>query len=61
VSAVVRRTGRTLPQIVFRFALQARMVPLTGTGSEAHMREDLACLDFELDPDDAQAIERCAG
>ena len=49
-----------VPQVVFRFALQVGMLPLTGTTSEAHMRDDLAALDFELSEDDALAVERCA-
>ncbi len=61
VTALVRRSGRTLPQVVFRFAMQAGMIPLTGTSSEAHMREDLACEAFDLGEDDVSAIERCAG
>jgi diketogulonate reductase-like aldo/keto reductase len=48
-SAVVqaaRRTGRTPAQVVFRFALQVGMLPLTGTTSPVHMKEGLE--DFEL-------------
>jgi diketogulonate reductase-like aldo/keto reductase len=52
-----RRTGRTPAQVVFRFALEAGMIPLTGTSSGVHMREDLACFDFALDPAELRAIE----
>jgi diketogulonate reductase-like aldo/keto reductase len=58
---IVRRTGRTPAQVVFRFALQAGMLPLTGTTDPAHMKEDLAALDFELAPEDVAAIEAIAG
>ena len=62
VIKVARRAGRTVPQVVFRFALQAGMFPLTGTTSEAHMRQDLECLDgFELDENEMKAIEHCGG
>jgi diketogulonate reductase-like aldo/keto reductase len=61
VAAIARRAGRTLPQVVFRFALQVGMIPLTGTSSEVHMREDLAAFDFELDDDEVRTIERCGG
>jgi aryl-alcohol dehydrogenase-like predicted oxidoreductase len=37
------------------------MVPLTGTTSAAHMRDDLASLDLELGPDDMATLDRCAG
>ncbi|HYH06143.1 MAG TPA: aldo/keto reductase [Thermoanaerobaculia bacterium] len=54
---VVARTGRTPAQIVFRFALQVGMLPLTGTTDPEHMREDLGALDFELSAGDVQIIE----
>jgi diketogulonate reductase-like aldo/keto reductase len=39
---------RTPAQIFFRFLSQAGIVPLTGTCSLQHMREDLAIFEFEL-------------
>jgi diketogulonate reductase-like aldo/keto reductase len=48
---IVMRVQRTPAQIVFRFAQQVGMLPLTGTTDPAHMREDLA-LDFDLSDDD---------
>lgn len=39
---------RTPAQILFRYLTQAGIVPLTGTTSDAHMREDLAIFTFEL-------------
>lgn len=59
IRLAAKRTGRTAAQVVFRFALQAGMIPLTGTSSESHMREDLASLDFELEPGEVEAIEEC--
>ena len=59
VLGAARRTGRTPAQVVFRFALQAGMLPLTGTSSPAHMREDLECADFRLEPAEVRAIEEC--
>jgi diketogulonate reductase-like aldo/keto reductase len=60
VRAVAARTGRTLPQVVFRFALEVGMVALTGTTAVEHMREDLAVYDFALEADDVTAIEAIA-
>jgi diketogulonate reductase-like aldo/keto reductase len=60
IDRIVQRTGRSPTQLVFRFAIDAGMLPLTGTSSDAHMAEDLACLDFELAPTDARAIEDIA-
>jgi diketogulonate reductase-like aldo/keto reductase len=58
--AMAERHGCTLPQLVFRFALQVGMIALTGTSSEQHMREDLACEDIELNQDELDVIERIA-
>jgi diketogulonate reductase-like aldo/keto reductase len=54
---IVARVGRTPAQVVFRFAKQVGMLPLTGTTNAAHMREDLAIDDFELAAEDVAAIE----
>ncbi|HEX2061489.1 MAG TPA: aldo/keto reductase, partial [Thermoanaerobaculia bacterium] len=53
---IVTRTGRTPAQVVFRFALQVGMLPLTGTTDPAHMREDLAALELELSAGDVQTM-----
>jgi len=57
---VVARVGRTPAQVVFRFARQIGIVPLTGTTDPAHMAEDLAIDDFALSDDDVARIERLA-
>jgi diketogulonate reductase-like aldo/keto reductase len=58
LTRIAARHGRTPAQVVFRFALQVGMIPLTGTSSPRHMQDDLACVDFELSAEDVQAIER---
>jgi diketogulonate reductase-like aldo/keto reductase len=55
---IVLRSGRTLQQVVFRFALQLGMLPLTGTSSPEHMRQAQECFEFELPQDDVQRIQR---
>jgi diketogulonate reductase-like aldo/keto reductase len=60
VGRAAQRTGRTPAQVVFRFALQAGMIPLTGTSSPEHMEQDLASFDFELEGAELRAIEGCA-
>jgi diketogulonate reductase-like aldo/keto reductase len=57
---ICKRAGRTPAQVVFRFAQQVGMLPLTGTTDPTHMREDLE-LEFELDAADVLRIERIAG
>jgi len=48
-------------QIVFAFARQAGMLPLTGTSSADHMQQDLESRSLELPPDAVNAIEAIAG
>jgi diketogulonate reductase-like aldo/keto reductase len=55
---IARRHGRTVSQVVFRFALDVGMVPLTGTTDAGHMREDLEVFDFRLESEEVQRIER---
>lgn len=55
------RTGRSSAELVFRFAIEVGMLPLTGTCDVAHMRLDLNALDFRLERADVDLIERIAG
>lgn len=57
---IVERTQRTPAQVVFRFAMQIGMVPLTGTTDADHMREDLQAYDFALTAEDVDTIEMIA-
>ncbi len=57
---ISQRHGRSPAQVVFRFALEVGMLPLTGTSSRAHLEEDLACFEFALDAGEVEAIERVA-
>jgi diketogulonate reductase-like aldo/keto reductase len=60
LARIARRHGRTAAQVVFRFALEVGMVPLTGTTDAGHMREDLEAFEFRLRPDEVERIERLA-
>jgi diketogulonate reductase-like aldo/keto reductase len=48
VTSLAVRYGRTPAQILFRYLTESDIVPLTGTTSATHMREDLEIFDFEL-------------
>ncbi len=48
---------RSTAQLFFRYLNQINIIPLTGTTSETHMREDLAIFDFELTTDECDAIK----
>ena len=47
---------RSTTQIFFRYLKQIDIIPLTGTTSKNHMKEDLAIIEFDLTADDCQAI-----
>lgn len=55
--AILNRIGRSAAQVVFRFALQAGIIPLTGTTDPDHMRHDLEIYEFELSDRDMRIIE----
>jgi diketogulonate reductase-like aldo/keto reductase len=56
VTTPAARYARTPAQILFRYLTQSDIVPLTGTTSATHMREDLEIFDFELSADERAAI-----
>jgi diketogulonate reductase-like aldo/keto reductase len=58
---LVEGFGRTPAQLIFRFARQLGMLPLTGTTDSSHMDEDLDILDFELGPLEMEVLEEMAG
>ena len=49
---------RSTAQVFFRYLNQIDIIPLTGTTSKTHMREDLAIIDFELTADEYEAVEK---
>jgi diketogulonate reductase-like aldo/keto reductase len=61
IGDVAQRLGCSPEQVVFRFALDVGMLPLTGTTSAEHMEEDLKAFDFDLAKAEVEAIERIAG
>ena len=56
VAALAAKYARTPAQILFRYLTQEGVVPLTGTTSEAHMREDLEIFAFELRDEERRAV-----
>ena len=60
VRAIAAREGVGPAQVVFRFAMQVGMLPLTGTTSQKHMSEDLAAERVSLSADEVQHIETIA-
>jgi diketogulonate reductase-like aldo/keto reductase len=56
-----RRLQRTPAELVFAFARQVGMLPLTGSSSAEHLRQDLGALELSLSRADLEIIERVSG
>jgi diketogulonate reductase-like aldo/keto reductase len=56
VRALAAKHRRTPAQILFRVLMHEGVVPLTGTRSEIHMREDLAVAEFALSWDECAEV-----
>ena len=61
IATLAVEINATPAQIIFAFARQIGMLPLTGTSNAEHMKQDLASLSLELLPDAVKAIESIAG
>jgi diketogulonate reductase-like aldo/keto reductase len=57
LARIAKRHGRTVSQVVLRFALDVGMMFLTGTSDARHMREDLDVFDFHLEPAEIERID----
>ena len=58
LSQIAQRHNRSVTQIIFRFAIDAGMLPLTGTTKKEHMAADLEVSQFALEPAEIQTIEQ---
>jgi diketogulonate reductase-like aldo/keto reductase len=61
IKSMAKNLGVDTMQVIFRFAMQVGMVPLTGTTNEQHMREDLGMYRIMLSDDEVSFIESIAG
>ncbi len=61
IAALATEINATPAQIVFAFARQVGMLPLTGTSSAEHMLQDLESRELTLAPDAVRTIELIAG
>ena len=57
VSSLAAKHRRTPAQILFRYLTQIEVLPLTGTRTETHMREDLDIFEFELSELERKAMD----
>jgi diketogulonate reductase-like aldo/keto reductase len=61
IAGLAAQLNASQAQIIFAFARAVGMLPLTGTSSVDHMRQDLESRSLELPPDAVNAIEAIAG
>lgn len=57
VQAIAKRLGTGVAQVIFRFAMQIGMLPLTGTTNPQHMLEDLQVEQLILSPEEVRLME----
>ena len=58
---IAERANATPAQVIFSFARTIGILPLTGTSSVEHMKEDLASFDLKLSAETVEQIESLAG
>ncbi len=61
VVQIAERSNVTPAQVVFAFARAVGMLPLTGTSTIEHMKQDLASRELKLSPETIELIESLAG
>jgi diketogulonate reductase-like aldo/keto reductase len=57
VRTIAQKYKKTEAQIFFRYLSHSGIVPLSGTSSEKHMKEDLDIFDFELSSEDLKHVD----
>jgi diketogulonate reductase-like aldo/keto reductase len=57
IRVIAQRLKTGFAQVVFRFAMQVGMLPLTGTTNEQHMKDDLQAERLTLTAEDIRIIE----
>lgn len=57
VRAIAKRLGTGPAQVIFAFAMQIGMLPLTGTTNPQHMREDLQAEQLSLSEEEIRRME----
>jgi diketogulonate reductase-like aldo/keto reductase len=60
IRTIAQRLSTGPAQVIFRFAMQIGMLPLTGTTSQQHMKEDLQAERLALSTEEIRRIETIA-
>lgn len=58
VRELCKKYQKSAPQILFRSLIQEGMIPLTGTTSTIHMKQDLEIFEFELEESEVDEVHR---
>ena len=61
LATLAQRHDCSPAQLIFRFAFDVGMIPLTGTTDAKHMQSDLEVFDIQLQPEEIEFIECIAG
>jgi diketogulonate reductase-like aldo/keto reductase len=56
IQSIARRLNTGVAQVIFRFAMQVGMLPLTGTSNAQHMKEDLTAEHLSLTDEETRLI-----
>lgn len=56
VRRIAAQHGATPEQVLFRSVAALGITPLTGSSSEAHLRQDLAALALDIAPEELQQV-----
>ena len=59
IAKIAQKYQASPAQIIFRFASQIGMIPLTGTSNKEHMKQDLAIFNFTLSDGEIELIFSC--
>jgi diketogulonate reductase-like aldo/keto reductase len=57
IRRIAQRLGTGIAQVIFRFAMQIGMLPLTGTTNPQHIKDDLQAEQLTLTTEEIQRIE----
>jgi diketogulonate reductase-like aldo/keto reductase len=60
VRSIAARQKTGVAQVIFRFSMQIGMLPLTGTTSAQHMKDDLRAQELTLSPEEMSLLESMA-
>lgn len=60
IHEMAKNLQRSVPELIFRFAIDVGMIPLCGSKNPEHLKEDLSIYDFHLGREEISIIEQIA-